>query len=54
MTRDLLDFQLRVVSDEDPNLFKYDIYIKEWTEWGMTLHVEFANPLLVSHGVTLD
>lgn len=54
VTRDVMDFQLRVVSDEDPNAFKYDIYIKDWDEDGIVLHVEFANPLLISHGVMLD
>jgi hypothetical protein len=49
-----MDFKLRVVSEEDPNLFKFDIYIKEWREDGMVVHVDFVNPLLVSHGALLD
>lgn len=43
-----------MLSDEDPQLFKYDVFIENWTPRGLVLQVNFTDPLAVSHGGLLD
>ena len=49
-----MSFEFLLKSDQDPSNFKYDLFIKNWTETGMVLHINFTDPLIVSQGKLFD
>jgi hypothetical protein len=55
VTRDVLELKYRLRNNEiEAKRIKFDLYIKEWTENGMTLQLKFKDPLLVSYGNMFD
>jgi len=54
VTRDVLDFQYSLKSNIDKSQINYDLIITEWTSRGMTLYINFTEPLAVSKGDIFD
>ena len=52
--RDLLDAYLLVKSETDPIQMNYSIILRQWTNSGMILELQFDDPLLVSTGTEMD
>ena len=49
VTRDLLRFRYRLRSEIEKERIVYDLYLKEWSQTGMVLQVNFTEPRVVSN-----
>jgi len=54
VTRDILEFKFKLNSDEEVGNINYDVLLLNWTSTGMSLMLNFSNPLVVSKGINLD
>ena len=54
VTRDVLDIDFQLSSDNDPSDIKYFLEITSWELEEMKVQVNFSDPLMISRGVKPD
>lgn len=54
VTRDLVDIDLIINSDENPESIVYEVTLSEWTKRKFSLQFDFQNPLQISKSENMD
>ena len=54
VTRDIMEMNLVLNSDEDPEFMRFYVELESWSEEGMNITYNFTHPLLVSKGIHPD